>query len=283
VAEEAIAAISDFDEDTDKSLNEIESRLDKLSKLKRKYGLTIKDVLEYGEKIQQELDELRNCESTLSALKIKEKASYDEALVLARALSDERRKKALVLDKKIKETLEFLDMPKVVFYTNVEEIADEKGRPILSENGINNGIFYMSANEGLDPQPLSKIASGGELSRVMLAVKSVLAAKEDTQGLIFDEIDSGVSGKTARKIGLKMKELSKNVQIITVTHSAQIASLADRHYLISKSNEGGVTTSSVESLDYDGRIKELSRILGGLKVSESQRKAAIDMLQEKEL
>ena len=200
----------------------------------------------------------------------------------ANKLSHLRSEKALILDKKIKETLEFLDMPKVVFYTSVEEKMDENGHAILSEKGINNGVFYMSANQGLDPQPLSKIASGGELSRVMLAVKSVIAAKEDTEGLIFDEIDSGVSGKTARKIGLKMKELSKNQQIITVTHSAQIASLADCHYLIAKSNENGITASSILPLDYEGRIKELSRILGGLKVSDAQRKAAIDMLQENE-
>ena len=141
--------------------------------------------------------------------------------------------------------------------------------------------FFISANKGMDAQPLAKIASGGELARIMLAIKSVIADKEGVGTLIFDEIDAGVSGKTARKIGLKMSELSAVCQIISVTHSAQIASLADWHLLITKSEiENGVSTG-VCSLDYDGRVAELSRILGGIDVTDAQRAAAVDMLAKK--
>ncbi|MBQ7333457.1 MAG: DNA repair protein RecN, partial [Clostridia bacterium] len=153
---------------------------------------------------------------------------------------------------------------------------------ILYKNGCDEVEFFISPNRGADAKPLAKIASGGELARVMLALKSVIADKDNISTLIFDEIDSGVSGKTARKIGIKMLELSKSSQIFSVTHSAQIASLADAHYLISKSDSDGETSTAVKLLDYDGRVSELSRILGGIDVTEAQKRAAIDMLEERE-
>ena len=185
------------------------------------------------------------------------------------------------LEAKVKETLEFLDMPKVVFFASMnEEIRD--GKKVLNPNGLDNLEFYISANLGADPQPMSKIASGGELARVMLALKGVITDKDGVSTVIFDEIDSGVSGKTARKIGIKMLELSKNTQLICVTHSAQIASLSDTHYLISKSAVDGATETHITELDFDGRLNELSRILGGINVTASQKQAALDMLKERE-
>ncbi|MBR4836192.1 MAG: DNA repair protein RecN, partial [Clostridia bacterium] len=142
--------------------------------------------------------------------------------------------------------------------------------------------FYISANRGAEPQPLSKIASGGEMSRIMLALKSVIADKDGVPTVIYDEIDAGVSGKTARKIGIKMLSLSKNTQLFCVTHSAQIASLGDLHFLISKSDVNGATETSVNVLDRDGRVAELSRILGGIDVTDAQRAAATDMLDERD-
>ena len=141
--------------------------------------------------------------------------------------------------------------------------------------------FYISANRGAEPQPLSKIASGGELSRIMLALKSVIADRDGVPTVIYDEIDTGVSGKTARKIGIKMLSLSRSSQLFCVTHSAQIASLGDVHFLISKGDFGGETETRVRVLDDEGRVGELSRILGGIDITDAQRAAAMDMLKER--
>lgn len=281
IAEEAYAVLDDLDLDPTETLNNIESRLDKISKLKRKYGLTIKDILAFRERAAAELMEIENSDGLLRELAVRERAAYDRALKLAEELHSARALAARELEAKVKETLEFLDMPKVVFFASMkEELRD--GKKVLNPNGLDNLEFYISANLGADPQPMSKIASGGELARVMLALKGVITDKDGVSTVIFDEIDSGVSGKTARKIGIKMLELSKNTQLICVTHSAQIASLSDTHYLISKSAVDGATETHITELDFDGRLNELSRILGGINVTESQKQAALDMLKERE-
>ncbi len=280
VAEEVYAVLDGMDEDPTETLNQIESRLDKISKIKRKYGLTIKDVLEFRDKAKQELEMIDNSEQLLMELEAKEARAYVEALSVAEKLHDMRTKAAKELEVKVKETLEFLDMPKVVFFAAIRQEADGE-RMALNPRGIDTLEFYISANLGADAQPMSKIASGGELARVMLALKGVIADRDGVSTVVFDEIDSGVSGKTARKIGMKMLALSKNTQLFCVTHSAQIASLADTHYLISKDDKSGATETRVTALDFDGRVAELSRILGGISVTSSQRQAAIDMLSEK--
>ena len=282
IAEEVYAAVEEIDDDPIERLNEIESRLDKISKIKRKYGLTLKDVLAFRDNAAEELESLKNAENILAELNIKLDRAYDAALRVAMEIHERRKKFALELEEKVKSTLEFLDMPKVVFFTRITQ-SYEKEKYKLTPDGIDDAVFYISANRGIEPQPLSKIASGGELSRVMLALKSVISEKGATETLIFDEIDAGVSGKTARKIGIKMMELSKSSQIICVTHSAQIASLSDGHFLIEKTDVDGKTASSVVLLDDEGRIKELSRILGGINVTDSQRAAAKDMLKEREI
>lgn len=280
ISEEVYAVLSEIDDDPTCTLNKIESRLDKIAKLKRKYGYTIEDILAFRDKAMHEYEMLENSDEMLKVLSSKEKSAYNEALAIANELHSIRVKAASELEINIKETLEFLDMPKVVFYASIKE-EFSSGDKVLNSNGSDNVEFYISANRGADPQPLSKIASGGEMSRIMLALKSVIADKDNMPTVIYDEIDAGVSGKTARKIGIKMLMLSKDIQIFCVTHSAQIASLGDEHFLISKSDINGVTETGVKILDYEGRIGELSRILGGIEVTDSQRAAAKDMLEER--
>ena len=278
IAEEAYSALDGVEEDADAALNEIESRLDKISRLKKKYGFTVKEVLEFRERANEELLALSDSENILKKLRREQKEIYERALVPARLLHERRRNAALEIEGLVKNILEYLDMPKVVFFVSVDVSRSETGEEQLSKAGFDSVEFFLSANRGADPLPLSKVASGGELARVMLAIKSVIAGKDGISTIIFDEIDAGVSGKTARKIGIKMLELSKNTQLISVTHSAQIASLANEHILISKHDVDGKTETVLKSLDYEGRVSELARILGGIEVTESQRKAAIDML-----
>jgi DNA repair protein RecN (Recombination protein N) len=280
IAEEVYAVIDDIDGDPTVTLNKIESRLDKISKLERKYGSTIKDVLEFCRKAKSELETLENSDGVLKELSQKERKAYNEALKLAKELHNKRAEAAKNLESYVKETLEFLDMPKVVFFVSLKEMTKGEER-ILTKDGGDLIEFYISANRGADPQPLAKIASGGELSRIMLALKSVISDKDGIPTVIYDEIDTGVSGKTARKIGIKMLSLSKTTQLFSVTHSAQIASLADKHFLISKGDINGETETSVKILDTEGRICELSRILGGINITSAQRAAAEDMLAEK--
>ena len=280
IAEEVYAVLSDIDADPTSTLNEIESRLDKISRLKRKYGITVDEVLAFRDRAMEELRALENSDQIIKQLTLKEDAAYNNALALADRLHEIRLSAAKRLEEKVKETLEFLDMPKVVFFAQIKESYSEE-KKVLSHDGSDMIEFYISANRGAEPQPLSKIASGGEMSRIMLALKSVIADKDGVPTVIYDEIDAGVSGKTARKIGIKMLSLSKSAQLFCVTHSAQIASLGDIHFFISKGDVNGATETSVRILDRDGRIAELSRILGGIDVTEAQRAAARDMLDER--
>ena len=281
IAEEVYAVLGDSEGDPEDALNRIESRLDKISKLKRKYGLTVAAVLAFRDKAAEDLETLENSDALLKSLVSKERTAYKKALALANKLHDSRVAASKGLEGVVKETLEFLDMPKVVFFVSIREQYSGEDK-VLTPVGSDNVEFYISANRGSDAQPLSKIASGGELSRIMLALKSVIADKDGIPTIIYDEIDAGVSGKTARKIGIKMLDLSKSAQLFCVTHSAQIASLADLHFLISKSDVNGATETGVRELDTDGRIAELSRILGGIDITEAQRAAAVDMLNDRE-
>ena len=281
IAEEVYSVLSEIDDDPTETLNNIESRLDKIAKLKRKYGFTIEEILSFREKAYAEYTALENSDEMIKELTAKEKEAYKAALELANKLHEIRSSAAKSLEEQVKETLEFLDMPKVVFFASIKE-SFVGGEKQLNKDGSDTVEFYISANRGAEPQPLSKIASGGEMSRVMLALKSVIADKDGVPTVIYDEIDAGVSGKTARKIGIKMLSLSKNTQLFCVTHSAQIASLGDVHFLISKSDVNGATETSVRVLDDDGRVAELSRILGGIDVTDSQRAAARDMLSERD-
>lgn len=282
IAESVYDAVSDIDEDPTESLNKIESRLDKISKIKRKYGLTVNDVLLFREKAASELEELKNSEALTKKLEAEERAAYNNALIIAERLHEARVAAIEKIEKSVRETLEFLDMPKVLFFASVK--ADmQNGEKVLYSAGYDRVEFFISANRGVDAQPLAKIASGGELARIMLALKAAISDKDGVSTVVYDEIDAGVSGKTARKIGIKMRSLSKSAQLFCVTHSAQIASLADEHLLIKKQVVNEKTETSLVKLDKEGRIAELSRILGGIDVTDSQRKAAEDMLEEREI
>lgn len=280
VAEEVYALLDEMEDTRDMDINDIEHRLDQISKLKRKYGFTVAEVLAYREKAAAEYHMLENRDDLLLALTKKRDEAYDSAHAIAEKLHDSRVHAAKRLEKTVKDTLEFLDMPNVVFFASMCEEYKE-GQRVLNSDGFDSVEFYISANRGAEPQPLAKIASGGELARIMLAIKCALADKDGIPTLIFDEIDAGVSGKTARKIGLKMHELASLSQVICVTHSAQIASLADLHFLISKAVKNGSTLTSVAVLDKEGRVNEISRILGGINVTAAQREAAIDMLADR--
>lgn len=261
-------------------IDRIESRLDAISKLKKKYGSTIEDIIKYRTDAARQVAELENADDRRAELTEQLNLLRSRALAVADRLHAARASSGIELARRVVDNLLFLDMPKVTFTVSVT-INRENDEPILSAHGYDSVDFLISANQGEDVQSLSKVASGGELARIMLALKCVEQSAGGAGTMIFDEIDTGVSGKTARKIGMKLMELSRETQIICVTHSAQIASLADCHLLISKREDGGRTVTQVRELDEEGRIAELSRILGGIHVTAAQKQAAIDMRQER--
>ncbi len=280
VAERAQDLASQDGGDPTSLINRIELRLDAIAKLKRKYGDSIEAILTYRKEAKERLELLQNADDRLIELKEKCKAAKGKALSLADKLHEGRIRAGRGLSCAVVDNLVFLDMPKVTFDVSICE-SMENGEKCLGPNGYDLVDFLISANQGEDVHSLSKVASGGELARIMLALKCVEKSKEQTAAMVFDEIDSGVSGKTARKIGLKILELSASAQVFCVTHSAQIASLADHHLLISKHVLDGRTLTTIRTLDEEGRIQELSRVLGGIQVTDAQRQAAIDMRKER--
>ena len=252
-------------------LDQIESRLDVIHRLRRKYGATCADILEYLERAKTELDEIEFADDHLERLKEKlrkaEKAAWDAAIVLR----ENREKVAQELTQRILTELAQLDMPRVQFscvFTKTE----------MAANGADSIAFYMSANAGEALKPLSKVASGGELARIMLAMKNVLAEQDQVATLIFDEVDTGVSGRAAQKVAEKLRSVAKNKQVLCVTHLPQLAALANTHLLISKSERDGRTFTSVMPLDLEGRKRELARIIGGTNITETTLKSAEEML-----
>lgn len=253
-----------------------EERLDVIYRLSQKYGDSEEDILAYLENAEKERDALSFSDERAEQLRAETEKAYNEALAAAKKLSEIRIEAGKKFSADVERELAFLDMPSVKFIVN-----DSVGE--LYENGIDNIEFLLSANAGEKPKPLSKIASGGELSRIMLAIKCVLSELDDIDTLIFDEIDSGVSGRAALKIAAKMKELSKTHQVICVTHLAQIAAFADEHKLISKEEKDGRTYTCIASLDYNGRKYELARIMGGLTVTQSILNSAEELLSSAEI
>lgn len=253
-----------------------EERLDVIYRLSQKYGDSEEDILAYLENAEKERDALSFSDERAEQLRAETEKAYNEALAAAKKLSEIRIEAGKKFSADVERELAFLDMPSVKFIVN-----DSVGE--LYENGIDNIEFLLSANAGEEPKPLSKIASGGELSRIMLAIKCVLSELDDIDTLIFDEIDSGVSGRAALKIAAKMKELSKTHQVICVTHLAQIAAFADEHKLISKEEKDGRTYTCIASLDYNGRKYELARIMGGLTVTRSILNSAEELLSSAEI
>lgn len=252
-------------------LDRIEERLNLYYTFSNKYGETEQDMLYYLDEAVKKRAAFENSEEELEKLNVRYDEIFNQTVALAQKLTDLRKSTAEKLGTEICKQLEFLDMPKIKFTTSFE-----KGN--LSANGWDKIEFLIATNVGETAKPLAKIASGGELSRIMLAIKSIIAQKDSIDTLIFDEIDTGVSGKASRKIGLKLKELGAFTQVICVTHSAQIASVADSHFLIEKNVQNDRTYTNVTVLDYDGRKNELARIMGGINATESLLKSAEELL-----
>ena len=262
-------ALVDFSE---AELEAIEERLDMYYRFSNKYGDTEEEMLSFLEDAKERRNSIVNSDEELERLNAEYDRLYEETLKRAQLLSDNRRKTAKKLEAAVYAQLKELDMPKIQFVTDFK-----KGN--LSSNGYDRIEFLISTNPGEPPKPLSKIASGGELSRIMLAIKSVIAEKDTVGTLIFDEIDSGVSGKASRKIGYSLKGVAEFTQVLCVTHSAQIASLADSHLLISKSFENGRTYTSVRELDENERKQELARIMGGIEITDTILRSAEELLK----
>ena len=270
-AEEVRDARDDLSYSADE-LEQIESRLDVIHRLRRKYGTTCADILEYLEKAKQELDEIEFADDHLERLKKKlvkaEKTAWEAALVLRR----NRKETADSMSRRILTELAQLDMPRVQFSCEFQELD-------LSPNGADAVAFFMSANAGEALKPMSKVASGGELARIMLAMKNVLAEKDQVNTLIFDEVDTGVSGRAAQKVAEKLRSVASHKQVLCVTHLPQLAALANTHLLIAKSERDGRTYTSVTPLDMEGRKRELARIIGGTNITETTLRSEEEMLR----
>ena len=241
-------------------LDEIEERLDRLYRLKKKYGGTVEEMLDYLDKCRQELDAIQFSEDRLNRLDKELEKALAQAAKLGRALSDRRRKAADTLAKRIQSELKALDMPKVQFQV---EFAPKDAPDGMDATGMDTVRFLMSANVGEALKPINKIASGGELSRIMLALKNVLAETEQVSTLIFDEVDTGVSGRAAVKVAQKLFQVSKGRQVLCVTHLPQIAAMGDVHFSVEKGEADGRTFTRVEQLDRPRRREELARLSGG--------------------
>ncbi len=272
IAISAKEAAGDISLDPVLELDEVQKRLDVIHKLKRKYGSTIEEILEYREKIANELENIENSSDRIEELKRELSGEQKKAKVLAERIRERRKNASSEIEEQVSDCLAFLEMPKVSFKVSLEKT--EKFGP----KGIDDVCFLLSANPGEPLKQLSKIASGGELSRIMLAIKSVLREKESTGTVIFDEVDAGVSGKTSQKIGIKLKSTSETCQVVCITHSAQIAALADAHLFISKAERNGRMETDVRLLGYDDRIYELARIMGGQEITKTLLSGAKELL-----
>lgn len=260
-----------------KELDQVEDRLDQLHRLKKKYGATVRDMLDYLNKIRQELDQIELSDDLLIKLKKQRKAQLAMTRTLAETLSAQRKAAAERLKARIEGELRQMDMTKVRFQT---EFSSKPGKLGLDDTGMDEVRFLMSANVGENLKPIAKVASGGELSRIMLALKNVLAENDNICTLIFDEVDTGVSGRAAGKVAEKMSRLSLTCQVLCVTHLAQIAAMSDYHYSVHKEEKNGRTYTCVETLDRPGRRAELARLTGGAHQSEAILKGAEELLKE---
>ena len=269
-AEELRDARDDLSYSADE-LERIESRLDVIHKLRRKYGVNCDEILQYLSKAQLELDEIEFADNHIEKLKIQCQKAEQQAWDAAVLLRNNRHEAAKELSARILTELAQLDMPKVQFCCNFTETE-------LTPIGADLVAFYMSANAGEALKPLSKVASGGELARIMLAMKNVLSEQDQVATLIFDEVDTGVSGRAAQKVAEKLRSVAKSKQVLCVTHLPQLAALANTHLLIAKEERNGRTYTTVTPLSFEGRKRELARIIGGTNITEITLKSAEEML-----
>ena len=272
VAADLIGRLDAYDTN-DAELDEVEQRLDLLYRLKRKYGSTVEDVIAFGQKAREELDSIQHSQQRHDALQAEKLRLYAKAREKAEVLTQTRLKAFEELNTRISGTLDFLNMPGV-------RMTLRHTRGPLASHGQDSIEFYISTNPGEAPKPLAKIASGGELSRITLAIKNAMADKDAVPTVIYDEIDSGVSGKAAGRIGEVLRQSAQGHQILCITHTAQIAALADCHLLIQKNVSNERTYTEIHPLDENGRVEALARLISGDHVTELSRANAREMLQE---
>jgi DNA repair protein RecN (Recombination protein N) len=282
-ADDAAETLRDLTRDMEFSpeeLDQLESRLDVIYRLKKKYGATVADMLDYLERCRSELDQIQFADDTI----VKLEAELVKAQAVARqkgeALSQARKAAAQALQHRVQEELRQLDMPKVRFETDFQPIP---GEDHMDATGLDQVQFLMSANVGEALKPIHKVASGGELARIMLALKNVLAEDDGIGSLVFDEVDTGVSGRAAQKVAEKMANVARHKQVLCVTHLPQIAAMADTHFSVEKGERGGRTYTKVERLDHKGRQDELARLMGGGTVSAVLRQSAAELLDQAEV
>lgn len=269
-----VSSLCEIDGDPTVMLDKAESRLDAILKLKRKYGSTVEEIIAFRDDAKAKLEFIENADDIRVDIENELKEAESEARKAASALTESRRRAAHGLTKKVCESLAFLDMPKVRFEASLEPLDD------FSRSGCDNVEFLISANPGEPLLPMAKIASGGELARIMLSLKNEINICDGIDTVVFDEIDTGISGKTSRKVGMKLKEIGRSAQVICVTHSAQIASLAHNHLFVSKTENNGRTESAVRALNNEERVGEIARILGGIEITRVQREAAEELLRD---
>ncbi len=282
IAESAYALTDGDMADPEAEIDRIQSRLDVISKLKRRYGDSVPEILEYKENAKKQLSEIKNSDAKIKELKVQLSAMLKKATECAAALTARRTEYAARLSEQITEQLRYLDLEKARFLVSVAPLESD-GVKRFSAHGCDEVQFLITTNPGEPPKPLSKVASGGELSRVMLALKSVLADSDGVDTIIFDEIDTGVSGKTSQKIGIKLLEIGISNQVFSITHSAQIAAMGDTHYKISKEEVDGRNETSVTELDRAERADELSRIMGGIEITKTLMDTANEMLDDAQM
>ena len=269
---EDLRSFIDDDGYSPSELEDVENRLNVIYKLSKKYGDTEIQILEFLENAKQQLNDISFSDEKLAELNDKYEKLLKKTLEAAENISCERKSVAKAFAEKVCNELAFLDMPNVIF-----DVSFDKKE--LSENGFDTAEFLISANVGEIPKPIAKIASGGELSRIMLALKTVIAHKDKIETMIFDEIDAGVSGRAAIKVASKLKNVSVGKQVLCVTHLAQLMAFADNHYLIEKLVSDGKTYTSVIPLDREGRMNEIARIIGGGKITDIQLQNAEQLLK----
>ena len=260
-------------------LDQVEERLDLLYRLRKKYGPTVEDMLAYLDRCRKELDQIQYADDTLARLEKELSKARKEAARRGEALSQARREAAGALQARVQEELRQLDMPKVQFQT---EFTPKGGEAGMDETGLDEVQFLMSANLGEALKPIQKVASGGELARIMLALKNVLAEGDQIGTLVFDEVDTGVSGRAAQKVAEKMAQVARGKQVLCVTHLPQIAAMADTHFSVQKGEREGRTYTRLERLDRSQRREELARLIGGASITPSLLESAEELLRQAE-
>ena len=260
-------------------LDQVEERLDLLYRLRKKYGPTVEDMLAYLDRCRKELDQIQYADDTLARLEKDLKKAQKEAARRGESLSQARREAAGALQARVQEELRQLDMPKVQFQT---EFTPKGGEAGMDETGLDEVQFLMSANLGEALKPIQKVASGGELARIMLALKNVLAEGDQIGTLVFDEVDTGVSGRAAQKVAEKMAQVARGKQVLCVTHLPQIAAMADTHFSVQKGEREGRTYTRRERLDRSQRREELARLIGGASITPSLLESAEELLRQAE-